>query len=444
MSSELARIHPAEMAARANARASISADTRLAIQPRSFDELFRFAETIAKTSFAPSNRPEEVFAMVAAGIELGLTAMQSLKAYHMIQGKPSLSAYGMVAVILASGLCEKWDVIESTPKRATIVTRRRGTGRDVSKTWTDEDARRAQLTTVMWTKYPAQMLRHRCAADLARQEYSDVILGNYTADELSDGAVMVGDEPHAERRSPAPFVPLTALDDLRENLELCTCLGDVVSDWHLISQRLNNDGTSDEGTRLVATWLDDHRHCLTGSEQQKLLAKNYPAAMLAILDALSGQRRGADVIAWYRDADIAASIAALPEHHAKALKLVVARTWCVRSEVETTRPNAAFAEALKSAPAPVSAVVETPVFVTSKGDRLDTADDVEGHIAKISAVAHLESTARKHGAHPWAMGPLADVAEKLLRTADHAEAVAWVAKMAAEGPKAPQSQREAD
>ena len=34
-----------------------------------------------------------------------------------------------------------------------------------------------------WSQYPAQMLRHRCAADLAREVYPDVLMGLYDPDE---------------------------------------------------------------------------------------------------------------------------------------------------------------------------------------------------------------------------------------------------------------------
>ena len=104
---------------------TIQRDDRHALQPRDFGELVRFAETIAGTSFAPSSKAAEIVAMIANGRELGLTAMQSLKAFHSIQGKPSMSADAMVAVIRASGLCERWDVMESTPARAVIVTPKR-------------------------------------------------------------------------------------------------------------------------------------------------------------------------------------------------------------------------------------------------------------------------------------------------------------------------------
>ena len=185
---------------------------RLALQPRDFRELVQFAETIAGTSFAPTSKAAEIVAMIANGRELGLTAMQSLKAFHNIQGKPSMAADAMVAVIRASGLCEKWDVMESTPARAVIVTRRAGSNRDVEKVWTAEDAKRAQLSTPMWAKYPAQMLRHRCAADLARQEYPDVLLGVYTPDEISDGEY-VGDAPIVEAAPQLPPHVAAALAD---------------------------------------------------------------------------------------------------------------------------------------------------------------------------------------------------------------------------------------
>lgn len=195
-------LHRPQPAAIAHAPAS----DRLALQPQNFGELLRFAETVAGTPFAPKHDARAVFAMVARGREIGLSAMQSLAAFHMIQGTPSLSADAMVAVILSSGLCETWRVVESTATRATITTRRRGED-DASVTWTIDDARTAGLlSNAMWTKYPRQMLRKRCQSDLARQVFPDVLMGLYTPDELDDGEGDHGGTATPPRFTHAPEV----------------------------------------------------------------------------------------------------------------------------------------------------------------------------------------------------------------------------------------------
>lgn len=128
--------------------------------------------------------PEGALAAMMSGRELGLTAMQSLRAFCIVKGKPTLWADSMVAVVRASGLCDSWETIESTPTTCTIATRRKGSKRDQTRTWTADDARRAKLGGDTWASYPAQMLRHRCASDLARDVYPDVLLGIYAREEI--------------------------------------------------------------------------------------------------------------------------------------------------------------------------------------------------------------------------------------------------------------------
>lgn len=333
---------------------TIQRDDRHALQPRDFGELVRFAETIAGTSFAPSSKAAEIVAMIANGRELGLTAMQSLKAFHNIQGKPSMSADGMVAVIRASGLCEKWSVVETTAARCTITTKRRGED-EVSKTWTAEDAKRAELNTPMWRKYPAQMLRHRCASDLARQEYSDVLLGVYTPDELTDGAVFEDAHPEAappaaplslaplgiEARSPAH---LSTLDGYRADLALAKCLYDAAQDYRIRSKDLHAEGATEAASEALAEWLDAGGYVLTATEQRACERGDYPREMLDLLDALAECPTGADVVRWYPSK--VPAIEALGAAHATATKAITAKTYCAREGVATRTPNKVFAAAL--------------------------------------------------------------------------------------------------
>jgi hypothetical protein len=111
--------------------------------------------------------------------------MQSLRGIYVVNGRPVLSADLLVAIVRRSGLCESWRTVESTATTCTIETLRRGETAPARKTWTADDARRASLAGKgTWGAYPAQMLRHRCAADLAREVYPDVVLGLYAPEEF--------------------------------------------------------------------------------------------------------------------------------------------------------------------------------------------------------------------------------------------------------------------
>lgn len=162
---------------------------RRPIDITTIDDAERLARIAVSSGLTALRRPEEAAVILLTGRELGLAPMQSLRGIHVVQGRPVLSADLMVAIVRRSGLCASWRTVESTPETCTIETRREGETEAARKTWTMADAARAGLTAKggNWKAYPTQMLRHRCAADLAREVYPDVVLGLYDPDEL--GAV---------------------------------------------------------------------------------------------------------------------------------------------------------------------------------------------------------------------------------------------------------------
>lgn len=181
----------------------------------SIDDVTRLATIAVKSKLTKLGQVEEAVVILMTGRELGLAPMQSLRGIYVVDGKPTLSADMMVAVIRKSGQCETWRIVESTAERCTITTRRRGESTDAARTWTRADADRAGVTHKdPWRKYPAVMLRHRCAADLARQEYPDVLLGLYDPDEMDAAPAVVESVPTLESigierniGTPAPRLP---------------------------------------------------------------------------------------------------------------------------------------------------------------------------------------------------------------------------------------------
>jgi hypothetical protein len=109
---------------------------------------------------------------------------------YVVSGKPVVSSDAMVAAVRRSGLCASWRVVETTVERCTIETTRRGEDQPERETFDLSDARRAGLDRKdVWRAYPRDMLRHRCAAALARRVYPDVILGCYAPGELDEPPV---------------------------------------------------------------------------------------------------------------------------------------------------------------------------------------------------------------------------------------------------------------
>lgn len=199
-----------------------------AVAPRDIDDVFKIASAVAKSGLYGLRDPNQAYVIIAMGVEMGLTPMQSLRGIYCISGKPVLSADLIVALVRNSGLAAFFEVEQADAKGCTYVTRRADSDREHRFTFKLEDAQRAGLLgNNTWKKYPDRMCRARAAVALARQEYPEVCLGLYTADELSDGKV--GDvEPPQSGAIELDVEPLVSesdaknaiLDTIKENLGL--------------------------------------------------------------------------------------------------------------------------------------------------------------------------------------------------------------------------------
>jgi hypothetical protein len=128
------------------------------------------------------------------GRELGLPAMASLRSVHNIDGKHSLSAALMVALVLKSGLADYFEPISFSETEATFETHRKGARNPVRLTHTIEMAKKAwpkakrdweaAYEASGWGRVPTDMLVARATARLARMVYPDLLAGLYTPDEL--------------------------------------------------------------------------------------------------------------------------------------------------------------------------------------------------------------------------------------------------------------------
>jgi hypothetical protein len=161
---------------------------KAAFEPATLTEALHVSQVLVASRLLPRSitTPEAAFAVIATGRELGLSAMQALRAIHIVEGKPTLSADLMVALVKKSEACLFFRMVESTGLLATYETHRRGEPGATRMSFSIDEARAAGVATKdNWRKYPAAMLRARCAAALARAVYPDLVLGVYDPDELA-------------------------------------------------------------------------------------------------------------------------------------------------------------------------------------------------------------------------------------------------------------------
>lgn len=161
-----------------------------AIQPRDMSELKEFAKHAAESGFFGAKNPVQALMIAMSGRDLGLSYTQSLRAFHVVSGRPTLSADGMVAICVGrKDICAYFATIESGPTSCTVETQRIGNPAPSRLTYTIADAKTAGLTSrETWRAHPAQMLRARAKAALARDVYPDLLMGLYDPEELEPSA----------------------------------------------------------------------------------------------------------------------------------------------------------------------------------------------------------------------------------------------------------------
>lgn len=185
-------------------------DNRFALEPTTFEGAMHLAEVVVKSGMFGVTNAADAFVRISTGRSLGLTSTQALRGIKSIKGTPCISADLAMALSMSHPECEYFRTIETTPARATFETKRRGEP-PVQLSFTMDDAKAAGLSSNdMYRKYPAQMLRARCIAGLARLVYPDRLHGLYTPDEIKAGTVMPDDiqdvefTPDPPRAAPMP------------------------------------------------------------------------------------------------------------------------------------------------------------------------------------------------------------------------------------------------
>ncbi|WP_406083083.1 hypothetical protein OHA01_26245 [Micromonospora zamorensis] len=173
------------------------------------------AEGLCNTQFVPAayrGKPAEAAAAILAGAEVGLSPLASLRAFHNIQGTPTLSAQALRGIV--QGLGHDIRIVESNDKHAVVTGRRKGEDEWQTSTWTIERAQQAgyPAKNANWRTNPAAMLVARASTEVSRWIASDAIMGMpYTVEEIRD-------EGNTYEARPAPRI-VSAADFIEQPAE---------------------------------------------------------------------------------------------------------------------------------------------------------------------------------------------------------------------------------
>lgn len=160
------------------------------LMPQTQEKKYEMAKVLCASGLIPKglDRPEKVFVALQWGHELGLSPMVAVNNVAVINGKPTLSADIMSAVVKRSpeygGI--KWIEMSDT-KAECEITRilPNGEKETITSSFTIEDAKKAGLAgRDVWQKYPRRMLKHRCLSYGLKDMFPDLLAGLYDPEEM--------------------------------------------------------------------------------------------------------------------------------------------------------------------------------------------------------------------------------------------------------------------
>lgn len=130
--------------------------------------------------------PEQAYAIMLKGYELGLSTTASFEFVQVVQGKPALSPRGAMALLLSNPLVEEIKIDKLVDNNGVFIgyecsMSRKGGFHFVGK-FTLEDANRAGLIKPDsgWAKYPENMCMWRAVGFAADVVFPDITAGMTT------------------------------------------------------------------------------------------------------------------------------------------------------------------------------------------------------------------------------------------------------------------------
>lgn len=384
-------------------------------EPRSFGELERLAQMCASSKLFAITTPEAAMVVMLTGASLGLPPVAAMRGIHVVQGRAVLSSDLIVAVVMRSGQCDRWTVVENSPVRCIIETHRKGSAAPVRHQWAIEDAKRAGLVTKgIWQQFPAAMLRARCSAELGRIAYADVLFGVYVEGEIEGDAERVDVQ---RDDGPAESATVSGLDAFRAALAETADLAGFACVYRDHTDVLGGTKASAINALIVGRATACGYH-LIADEAHALCAGNLDADLAAAYDALAAVTLSPD------DEDGDGVIADVVR--------VMRRASGLRTDLKkrVSKVGVATAEALgvERAKARITAALNPPPPPTgTEGPARDSSDPAAPIAATVAANA--QHVAAQASAEPRVVLDRWTKAEARLLRADAVGDAAWCQRL---------------
>ena len=149
-----------------------------------------YAKALAQSNLLPSayqKQPANILVAIEYGEALGLAPMVAIQQISVIQGKPTMSAQLMGALVRQAGHRLRVSVDESSKAVIAELTRSDDPDFTFRSVWDMGRAQAAGLTSKggSWKTYPLAMLKARAITEVCRDGCPEVLAGvAYTPEEL--------------------------------------------------------------------------------------------------------------------------------------------------------------------------------------------------------------------------------------------------------------------
>ncbi len=177
-------------------------------QEDKFNHAVKVAQTLAKSSIVPlhfKGKPEDIFACLVLGAELGFKPIQSLNSIVMIQGNATLKAVTMLAI--ARSKIKDLSVNIEELNNAVRVTIKRGED-SYTALWSDEKAKAMGLSHKdNYIKQKMTMYRWRAISEALKIICPDVLMGLNTLEEMQDAPETMSQSLRREVEEDFPTPP---------------------------------------------------------------------------------------------------------------------------------------------------------------------------------------------------------------------------------------------
>lgn len=237
---------------------------------------------IANTDFVPKGLRGNVpacLACVARGRAMGIPDMVALNGIAIIEGKATLSAELMVAIVREHGHSITGDV---TATGAVVRGKRRDNGDAMTAEFNLQMAEAAGLTNkANWKRHPDDMMWARAVSKLCRRLFADCFAGGtYAPDDMEPTGDEVIDEPTAER---PPVLDVSEDEIIEGRFEEVSQAPGSVSSWADLKNLAESHGIPRDVVSMV--W----RETGAGKRADQATADDLAALWVAVQERTAQQ-----------------------------------------------------------------------------------------------------------------------------------------------------------